>query len=104
MENQNKISLLDTLLDKSNTEPIVMMDESGKTIEFEQVAVIPHEENLYCILYPVTKLPGIEDDEAIAFRVTEEETLVVEEDESTAIAVFDKYYELLGETKRRNKK
>ncbi len=49
MENQNnenstrQVDLLDVLLDQDNKEPIVLMDENGKQMTFEQVAVIPYE-------------------------------------------------------------
>jgi len=42
-----KIDLLDVLLDHENKEPIQMMDEKGKILEFEQVAIIPYKKQLY---------------------------------------------------------
>ena len=114
MENeqkQEKLDLLDVLLDQDNKEPIVLMDENGKELTFEQVAVIPHEvkkENrLYCVLKPLDKIEGIGDDEAIVFLVdTDEEgnsIIRVEEDEEVAIAVFDTYYDLLEEAQKEEK-
>lgn len=95
-----KVNLLDVLLDEDNTAPIYMRDESGRQLKFEQVAVIPYgEDDLYCILKPITKLPGIADDEAIVFKVEEDENgeaiLRVEDKEDVAIAVFDQYYDLI---------
>ena len=56
---------------------------------------------LYAILKPISKLPGIADDEAIVFAVEEDENgnggLKVETDEPTAMKVFDEYYKLLDE-------
>ena len=109
MENQNnenttrQVDLLDVLLDQDNKEPIVLMDENGKQMTFEQVAVIPYEvrkeKRLYCVLKPLDKIEGIGDDEAIVFLVdTDDEgnsIIRIEEDEEIAIAVFDKYYDLL---------
>lgn len=111
MENQNnenstrQVDLLDVLLDQDNKEPIVLMDENGKQMTFEQVAVIPYEvrkeKRLYCVLKPLDKIEGIGDDEAIVFLVdTDDEgnsIIRIEEDEEIAIAVFDKYYDLLEE-------
>lgn len=110
-KNVKDLDLLDVLLDQDNKEPIVLMDESGKEITFEQVAVIPYEikkENrLYCVLKPIDKIEGIGDDEAIVFLVdTDSEgnsVIKVEEDEEIAIAVFDKYYDLLEEAKKEEK-
>ena len=114
MENKGKvekIDLLDVLLDQDNKEPIVLMDENGKELTFEQVAVIPHEvkkENrLYCVLKPLDKIEGIGEDEAIVFLVDTDKDgnsiIRVEEDEEVAIAVFDKYYDLLEEAQKEEK-
>ncbi len=114
MENQNnenstrQVDLLDVLLDQDNKEPIVLMDENGKQMTFEQVAVIPYEvrkeKRLYCVLKPLDKIEGIGDDEAIVFLVdTDDEgnsIIRIEEDEEIAIAVFDKYYDLLEEARK----
>lgn len=105
------VDLLDVLLDQDNREPIVLMDENGKELTFEQVAVIPYEvkkENrLYCVLKPMDKIEGIGEDEAIVFLVdTDAEgnsVIKVEEDEEVAIAVFDKYYDLLEEAQKEEK-
>ncbi len=106
-----QLDLLDVLLDQENKEPIVLMDENGKQITFEQVAVIPFEvkkeKRLYCVLKPLDKIEGIGEDEAIVFLVdTDDEgnsIIKIEEDEEVAIAVFDKYYDLLEEARKDSK-
>ena len=113
MENkENKsLDLLDVLLDQENREPIVLMDETGKEMTFEQVAVIPYEvrkeTRLYCVLKPLDKIEGIADDEAIVFLVDQDSQgnsiIKVEEDEEIAISVFDKYYDLLEEAQKAEK-
>lgn len=113
MENKEEknLDILDILLDQDNKEPIVLMDETGKQLTFEQVAVIPYEvrkqERLYCVLKPLDKIEGIADDEAIVFLVdTDDEgnsVIRIEEDEEVAIAVFDKYYDLLEEAQKEEK-
>lgn len=110
---QPKVDLLDVLLDKDNKDPIVLMDEKGKQISFEQVAIIPYEVKkdervLYVVLKPIDKIEGIADDEAVVFLVDQDKAgntvLRVEEDEEVAIAVFDKYYDLLEEARGKTKK
>ena len=115
MEKENKdlkqVDILDVLLDQDNREPIVLMDEKGKQLTFEQVAVIPYEvrkdKRLYCVLKPLDKIEGIGEDEAIVFLVdtdAEGNSIIrVEEDEEVAIAVFDKYYDLLEEAHKQEK-
>lgn len=110
-EEMKQIDLLDVLLDQDNKEPIVLMDETGKQLTFEQVAVIPYQvrkqDRLYCVLKPLDQLEGIADDEAIVFLVdTDDEgnsIIRIEEDEEVAIAVFDKYYDLLEEAQKEAK-
>lgn len=101
-----KVDLLEVLLDETNTEHLFMYDEKGRQLEFEQVAVLPrNEEELYCILKPITKLDGIGDDEAIVFKLDLDDDgeymLKVETDELTAIKVFDQYYQLLEEERKK---
>ncbi len=111
-QKMEEVDLLDVLLDENNKEPIVFMDETGKKLAFEQVAVIPYdvrkETRLYCVLKPIDKIDGINDDEAIVFLVDTDEdgnsVIKVEEDEEIAIAVFDKYYDLLEEAQKAERK
>ena len=110
-EELKPIDIIDVLLDQDNKEPIVLMDEKGKQLTFEQVAVIPYEvrkeKRLYAVLKPIDKIEGIGEDEAMVFYVdTDEEgnsLIKVEEDEEVAIAVFDKYYDLLEEAQKAEK-
>lgn len=98
------ISIIDVLLDADNHDPIVLEDDTGRELKFGQVAVIPYEKDgelrLYCILHPITPIEGIGEDEAVVFvcdRTEDSEDIIrVEEDEATAVAIFDEYYRLLG--------
>lgn len=94
--------ILDIILDENNKENIVFEDADGKKLTFEQVAVIPYGENedkkIYVILHPLDKIEGINDGEAIAFRVDEYgdgHVLVLEESFETSSAVFRLYYQQL---------
>ena len=96
-----RVDILDVLFDEHNTAPIYMEDDRGHRLAFEQVAVIPYEKQIYCILKPMTKLEGIKDNEAFVFRVEEDEfgnsVLRVETDDRMNIAIFNKYYDLIEE-------
>lgn len=100
------MDILDILLDEDNHDPITLVDEDGRKIDFEQIAVVPLTDsrgckNLYCVLKPIDCIDGIAYDEAIVFRVDcneEGQSIVcVERDEETAITVFEHYYDLLEE-------
>lgn len=104
--------LLDILLDEENRDSIVLMDEKGDELAFEQVAIIPYgddgDKTLYVVLKPITKIKGIAEDEAIVFKVIEDEVgnaiLRVEDDEDIAIDIFNKYYDMLEEARKNNPK
>ncbi len=99
------VDIYDVLLDEENKDPIVLVDGNGRKTAFEQIAVIPYNEKLYCILKPVDKIENVADDEAIVFFVDEkgdENVLEVETDEITAMEVFEQYYDLLGKEIRKN--
>lgn len=106
-----QVDLLDVLLDKDNKEPITLMDEKGKQLSFEQIAMIVHEvkkeKKLFAILKPVDKIEGIGENEAIVFLVDQDKNgntiLKIEEDEDVAIDVFDDYYDLLEEEMAKQK-
>lgn len=90
------------LLDPKDNSVIVLYDEEDKPVEFEQIALIPYNENLYAILKPVKKMEGVGDDEAIVFAFEEDEEedpiLVVEENDAVIDAVFDVYNKLISES------
>ena len=107
-EEAAQMDILDVLLDENNKEPIVLMDDKGKKLSFEQIAVIPYNNKIYCVLKPIDKIENVQDDEAIVFYVDEKEgrepVLMVETDEKTAINVFDEYYNLIDQAEGKGKK
>ncbi|MCM1130181.1 MAG: hypothetical protein NC310_01180 [Roseburia sp.] len=92
------MDILDIILDEENVDPIVLKDEKEKTYRFEQIAVIPYNQKIYCILKPIDKMHNVAEDEAIVFYVDESKgvpILLVEKNELAALKVFDEYYNLL---------
>lgn len=105
-EELSDFDILDIILDENNTEPLILQDEKGKQIRFEQVAVIPYNEKIYVILKPIDKIEGVEDDQAIVFLADETKrptVLVPEQDEKIAIKIFDEYYNLVEEANKKKK-
>ncbi|MBO4983715.1 MAG: DUF1292 domain-containing protein [Clostridia bacterium] len=85
---------VDRLFDDENDEKIYVKDNDGKEIAFEQVAVVDFEENYYAVLYPLTKIEGVGEDEVLVFLIDEEnDQLVYAEDER----VIDGVCKLLDE-------
>ena len=100
------MDILDILLDEENHDPIVLIDEDSALLKFEQIAVIPYNDKIYCVLKPIDPMKGVEEDEAIVFYVDEEDnppSLKVETDELTSLKVFEEYYDLLEESWKEKK-
>ncbi len=95
--------VLDILLDPENSDPIVLQDDQGKKITFEQVAVVPYDGKIYVVLKPVDKIQGVKEDEAIVFlcdETTKPTTLRPESDQEIAVKIFDEYYNLVEEANK----
>ena len=106
IENVEEISPIDQILDENNVDNIILYNEKNEPFEFEQIAVIPlengEEQKLYAILLPVTKLPGIEEDEAVTFELNEQEgTVSVCEDDAIIDKVLEEYERLLAESEEK---
>ena len=96
--------LANILGDENNTDNLFLTGADGKDYEFEQIAVIPLDDKVYCILHPVTPMEGVEsEDEAFVMElVTDEETggdiLELVDDDATVDRVFEDYYKLCKES------
>ena len=89
---------VDKLFEADNNENIILYDSDDKETEFEQVAVVDYMEKYYAILHPVTKIEGVEEDEAFVFEINEEDdSLEIIDDFDLAEKIFDEYYKLLDE-------
>ena len=73
-------------------------------IKFVEIAGIAHKGNFYAILQPVELLEGMNEDEALVFKVTRgqngEDKFEIELDDEIINAVFKTYYELLDKTSK----
>jgi uncharacterized protein YrzB (UPF0473 family) len=99
-EYQNPI---DALFDEENNDAIVLFNERGEEIAFEQIALIPLNERVYAILKPVMPLEGLGENEALVFSIeeneeTNEECLVLVIDEEIIDKVFDVYDKLVEDS------
>lgn len=97
---------IEKILTPANSENVILYNDKNEPMEFEQIALIPYKENLYCILRPVQLLDGMDQDEAISFLIQEENGNVwldVVDDEETIDNIFDIYYELFEEAQKQTK-
>ena len=90
---------IEQLLDENNMDNIVLYDNEHKPIEFEQVAIIPLDENdkLYAILIPVTPMQNVVQGEGVLFEIDEaKKDLIVVNDEKIIDKVLKIYEELVA--------
>lgn len=106
VKEENKVGLLDVLFDENNFDPITLADDKGVSYDFEQVAIIPMDNETYVILKPISEMEGVEEDEAFVFRIVKDEkgeaTLAMEEDDTIGEKVFNEYYKLMDEEEQNN--
>ena len=78
---------------------ITLTGANGEEIDFVEIAGIAYNGNFYAILQPVELLDGMDDDEALVFKVSTNEDgddqFDIELDDDVISAVFDEYYKLL---------
>lgn len=77
---------------------ITLTSASGEEIEFEEIAGIAYGGNFYVILQPVELLEGMDDDEALVFKVTRGpngDNFQIETDDDIISHVFEEYNRLL---------
>lgn len=78
---------------------ITLQTANGESVDFIEVAGIAYNNNFYVILQPVELLDGMDDDEALVFKVSRgadgEDKFEIELDDDIIDAVFKEYNRLL---------
>lgn len=108
---EEESDLIDVLMDEKNKENIILYDENNNEVEFEQVAVIPLNNQIYVILKDLTHPERSEDGEEDVvdiFSIEEDEegesVLIALEDEKIAEEVLNAYFKLADEADKKAKK
>lgn len=80
---------------------ITLYSANGEEIEFVEIAGIAHNGNFYAILQPVELVEGMDEDEALVFKVTRKpdgsDNFEIELDDNIIEKVFEEYYKLLDQ-------
>ena len=96
------INPIDALYDEDNNDAIILMNEKGEEIPFEQIALIPINDNTYAILKPMIPLEGLSENEGLVFVIETNaegmEYLALVTDDNIIDDVFDIYDELVEES------
>lgn len=101
MSNKTK-NAVDALYDMENEDQIILMDEKGNELIFNQVAVFPVNDDDYAILVPETKIEGVEEDQGLVFKIIqaekpEDRKLEIVTDEKIVDEVFEEFERLCEE-------
>lgn len=93
-------SVIDKLFDENNNEVIVLRNENGEDVRFEQIATIPMKDTTYFILLPLDKIEGVGENEGLVFEILkreDDEVLSLVTDGDTIDKVFAVYDELVDD-------
>ena len=100
-DNEEYENPIDKLYDENNCDPIYLFNEKGETIGFEQIAIIPKQDNTYVILKPIQPMDGLGENEGLVFSIKEnddgQEYLELVIDETVIDEVFEVYDRLVEE-------
>ena len=98
--NNERINPIDALFDEENYDPIILFNQKGEEISFEQIALIPLKGKSYAILKPVIIMEGLKENEGLVFSIelneeTNEEFLLLTTNEEIIDEVFNEYEKLI---------
>ena len=86
-------------MEERNDDIVTLLSATGEEIDFVEIAGIAHQGNFYAILQPVELIEGMDDDEALVFKVSRgengEDKFEIELDDEIIDAVFKEYNRLL---------
>ena len=88
-------------MEEDDDDIVTLLSANGEEIDFVEIAGIAYKGSFYAVLQPVELLDGMDDDEALVFKVTRgkdgEDKFEIELDDSVIDAVFTEYNRLLDE-------
>ena len=99
MESGEDVELIPlSAMEEDEDDVVTLLSANGEEIDFVDIAGIAYKGSFYAILQPVELLEGMDDDEALVFKVTRgkdgEDKFEIELDDSVIDAVFAEYNKL----------
>jgi len=76
---------------------VELVDENGRSVEFEHLMTLEHKGSDYIVLYPLDEIEGVDDDEVMIMRIEsngEEDTYFPVEDTKILEEVFAIFMEM----------
>ena len=88
-------------MEEDDDDVVTLLSANGEEIDFVEIAGIAYQGGFYAILQPVELLDGMDEDEALVFKVSRgkdgEDKFEIELDDAVIDAVFEEYNKLLDE-------
>lgn len=98
---KDELPPFDEMEETGDDDIVTLLSADGEEIDFVEIAGIAHKGNFYAILQPVELIEGMDDDEALVFKVSRgkdgEDKFEIELDDSIIEAVFAEYNKLLDD-------
>ena len=92
------------LMEENNDDIITLLSANGEEVDFLEIAGIAYKGNFYAIMQPIELLDGMDEDEALVFKVSRgqdgEDKFEIELDDEIIDAVFKEYNILYEEAHR----
>lgn len=81
---------VEIILDENNDENITLSyGDNEEEIEFEQIAVVELDDDIFAILRPLDVVAGLEDNDFLVFKIdAKKKTLELVDDEETIVEVI----------------
>ncbi len=101
---------IDAILDVNDNSPVILFNQQGDEVAFDQIALIPFNEELYIILKPIEEMENVNEDEALVFVIEESDesedgvVLSVVVNGKIVEKVFDIYNGLLKDSTKKEVK
>lgn len=93
--------LKNEIVTEDDDDIVTLLSANGEEIDFVEIAGIAYKGNFYAILQPVEMLDGMDEDEALVFKVSRDEDgsdkFEIELNDEIIDAVFAEYNVLLDE-------
>lgn len=82
---------VEIILNENNEENVTLSyGENEEEVEFEQVAVVELDDDVFAILHPLDAIDGIEEEEVLVFKINKEnKTIELVEDPDIIDEVID---------------
>lgn len=91
--------IISRLVDPDDRSVLELVGEKDKKYVFKQIYVTQKDDQVYCVVRPITKISGISPDEAWVMQANSDNTLTIIENKQISNSVFAQYYQAIDSGK-----